>query len=264
MSAGLRTENDAGAELDAAGGDIPGQGAAMGYDWGPESRIDDITTGSADALPAIPNPEWISRRIHDGIGHRLTLLGFQARLRSAEEADLGQPSPWSGVAAAVDAIFEELYGLLEEITRGRPDEGTRGGLGDFVEQARAYGVDLDFQGGPVLDDMDDRYARLIDAVCREAVANALKHGGCGPIRIRLARGSCDDLAVTVSSPLSPRAIAAVSGGHGLELLRGRLAVFGGRLWTSIQGDRHLLGAWLPLASPDGVGEADLLPQAAAG
>lgn len=214
-------------------------------DGDPESRVRRIADESADPLAPAIDPEWISRRIHDGIGHRLTLLGFHARLLSAEDDDLGHRSRWSGIAMAVDAIFEELYGLLDELSHGRPGRAGGGGLGDFVGQVRSLGVDLDLLGGTVIDAIDESRAVLVEAACREGVVNALKHGERGRIVIRLARDSRGSIAVTVSSPGAPAVPAPISGGHGLGLLRERFEAVGGRLWSSVHRDRHLLGAWLP-------------------
>jgi signal transduction histidine kinase len=82
-------------------------------------------------------------------------------------------------------------------------------------------------------------------VVQEALTNALKHGGAGPVEVRIRTGS--DLHICIANDIAAGGPRLPSGGNGLAGMRERVEVYGGSLSTQSDARRFRVEAVLPLA-----------------
>lgn len=190
--------------------------------------------------------DWLSRRIHDGVGHRLALLGLRARVLSAHGAPT-EVAEWNAVANEVEVTFDELRRLLDEIeARGElPDQRPGSDLDAFLDDAERAGVPVAVSGRTVLDGLDPESAELAVAVCREGVANAAKYAGPGDVRVILERDATGGVVATVKSPLGTPPPRLSGGGRGMRSLRTRLEASGGALVAMTDDGHYVLRARFP-------------------
>lgn len=189
---------------------------------------------------------WLSRRIHDGVGQRLALLGLRARVQASGRPQ-GDPN-WDFVADEVEGTFAELRRLLDEIEAhgGTTDHDPGFALDEFIVAARRAGAPVLISGRHLLDRMEERDADLVAAVVREGVSNAAKYAGPGRVHVRLVREPQGAVTVDVRSPLGPPMPTLSGGGHGLAWLRRRVEQAGGWLSSQVDGRDFVLSARVPM------------------
>lgn len=198
--------------------------------------------GRATAVAAALQRERmaVAAEMHDGLGHRLTLLAVQLGQLSLTP-DLPEPVRASldrSRATAAEAVDElgASVALLRQpgaTTASAPPQ-----LGAIIANARALGMDI-------TEDIPDHLDRTLapDAyagaarVLQEALTNAAKHAPGTPVRVHVDVAA-DTLRLTVRNPADAPS-AAEPGGFGLVSLRQRAAVLGGTFSA-----RHTDGAFL--------------------
>jgi signal transduction histidine kinase len=179
--------------------------------------------------------ERIATRMHDSLGHELSLLAVRAGALEVAEglstrdyrrgaAELG-----AGAIAAVERL-QEIIGLLQEDGGDGHGPGTGDGdLAALVERARDAAVPVELRGAGVWADVDPAGRGLVHAVVREALTNAAKHAPGAPVTVRLDRRADGrpghEVEVANGAPTSGRVQA--SGGRGLDSLRERVRGAGG-------------------------------------
>jgi hypothetical protein len=190
--------------------------------------------------------DWLSRRIHDGVGQRLALLGLRARVQASGRLH-GDPH-WDFVADEVEGTFAELRRLLDEIEAhgGATNHDAGFALDEFIVAARRAGAPVLISGRHLLDRMEDRDADLVAAVVREGVSNAAKYAGPGHVHVRLVREPQGAVTVAVRSPLGPPMPTLSGGGHGLAWLRRRVEQAGGSILSQVDGSDFVLSARVPM------------------
>ncbi|WP_433537174.1 histidine kinase [Micromonospora sp. CA-249363] len=214
----------------------------------------------------------LARELHDSVGHALTVATLQAGA-AREVLDSDPEFVRRALAAIEDAgrtamdELDHVLGLLRETGSGRSSVAPQRTLADLdrlVTDARAAGL-------TVYDRRDGDPAAVPAVVSREGyrivqegLTNAARHGH-GPVTLRLDLHP-DALELEMENALShPRrsglshpssATAGLAkpahssrapgrGGRGLDGIRERVLLLGGRLTVGPDGDRWLVKARLP-------------------
>ncbi|GAB3136015.1 sensor histidine kinase [Microbispora hainanensis] len=188
--------------------------------------------------------EAIARKIHDVLGHRLSLLSVHA---GALEFNPGADP--ADVARAARVIRESAHQALQDLREvigvlraptaesSEPSAPTRPGLPALAdldalvaESGRAgMRVELCDDLGVREAAVPDRTGRTAYRVVQEALTNARKHAPGAAVRVRVTGAPGEGLTVEVVNDAPAAAPEAAGGGHGLAGLAERVTLTGGRL-----------------------------------
>ena len=190
----------------------------------------------------------LARELHDGIGHALTIIGVQAAAgrrvlgRDPEQAAAALSSIESTTRDALGEL-DTMLGLLRDGAAERAPEPDLARLPVLVSAYRSAGMELQADLGPEL-----ALPRLVSStgyrIVSEALANAQRHAGGGPVRLKVGLTG-ENLLVEVSNrlPQSPRARAG--SGRGLTGIAERVALFGGTVTARAVSSDWVLRAEIP-------------------
>lgn len=196
-----------------------------------DARVSEAVTRERDAMAS---------EIHDGLGHRITLIAVQAARLSLDDtlttgARAELESIRANAAAASDEVGETVR-LLGERTAGLTASLSGLDIGDVIERARASGLQVHstIEAGVETGISDYARSALLRAL-QEALTNAGKHAREAEVTVG-ADTDGEWLELSVSNPLpeanppsaATQATTAVSG-NGLIALRHRVEILGGEL-----------------------------------
>ncbi|MBZ4487597.1 histidine kinase [Microbacterium sp. cx-55] len=201
----------------------------------------------------------IARDMHDVVAHSLAVVIAQAD--GARYAAAADPSvataALSTISTTARAALADVRMLLTQLRHSQGDGPQPGitDLDDLFAQVRAAGVDLRIEVAPLPpDDVPASVQLAVFRILQEALTNALRHGGAGPVRVHLAwHGDRCDLAVR--NPLPPRSAARAGldidavergPGHGIIGMRERAQLVGGSLRVGPDDDQFVVTATLPI------------------
>ena len=176
----------------------------------------------------------IARELHDVVAHAISVIVLQAR--GGRRLLDTEPDETRGALDTIEHTGEQalvemrrLVGLLREGDEelALSPQPTLSQLDHLVEQVRAAGlpVDVSIEGDPV--DLPPGVDLSAYRIVQEALTNALKHAGPARARVRL-RYAADGLEVDVSDDGSGTRNGN-GGGYGLDGIRERVSVVGGKL-----------------------------------
>lgn len=203
------------------------------------------------ATAAMRERSRIARDLHDIVTHSVGIMIVQA-----EAGPVTLPAHPEKAAATFDAIAETGRSALVQLRRalgalradepaGRHTQPGTDAIPRLVEQTRAAGATIelteDGRRRPVPLDVDVAAYRIV----QESLTNAVRHGGPGPIRVRL--GWADGgLALEVSNEGGDNSPQDGSG-YGLVGMRERARSCGGRLHAVARpGGGFAVSATLPV------------------
>jgi signal transduction histidine kinase len=200
---------------------------------------------------------WIARELHDVIGHHVSLLVVQAgAVRSALPGDHPTRAVLTSMIEGGREAMTEMRRLVDVLSP--PDSGDRDdnvtghgpppGLDDLYglcDRLRAGGLPLDLDLRVIAP--PPRTASITAyRIVQEALTNVVKHAGQVPTRVHV-RGDerLLDLRVTNGAPSGVPVAGLGSGGHGLDGIRRRTALFGGEVFAGpVPGGGYALRATL--------------------
>jgi signal transduction histidine kinase len=193
----------------------------------------------------------IAQDVHDITAHSLSVIVAQADGGAAQAGDDLSRAALATIAGSARSALSEVRTLLENLEDPRADTGfTAADIEGLVEGVRATGrtVGLEQRGDPPVLPAASGLAAY--RIAQEALTNAVRHGGEGPIAVALDRQP-SGLSVVVSSPLGPGADGVGAPGRGLIGMEQRARLVGG--WASSGPDpeagRYVVTAFLPTARP---------------
>ena len=171
--------------------------------------------------------EALERDIHDGLQQRL--VAVRIRLTLATELAPGDArfrrvlsEIGDGLDAAIDELREVAYGIHPQVLT---DHGLVAAL-EHVARGAAGPVAVRSSG---LSRQPAELELAIYYCCREAIQNASKHGGPS-VRISIfLHEEANGVAFEVSDDGPGFDIAKAAGGRGLQHMRDRIVLLGGRL-----------------------------------
>lgn len=192
----------------------------------------------------------LARELHDGIGHALTVISVQAT--AGRHTVTRDPAQTDAMLATIEdtarqalAELDGMLGLLRGAEADRAPEPDLSRLAVLVEAHRSAGMDL------VVEPAAGSLPRLVSTtayrIAAEALTNAQRHGGPGPVRLQLRRTG-ERLTIDATSPLG--ATAPTDPGHGLTGIAERVALFGGTFRAGPEQSRWVLHAELPTGGPE--------------
>lgn len=187
---------------------------------------------------------WIARELHDAIGHHVSLLVVQA---GAVRSSLTEDHPSLPILTAmIDGGREamaEMRRLVDVLRPAGDENGAVPADGEGFEPAPglsdlpALGARLRASGLPVEVHVEvpapaGRTASITAyRIVQEALTNVIKHAGNVATRVEVIRaGNLLDLRVTNARPAATPA-GLGSGGHGLDGIRRRAALFDGEVFA---------------------------------
>jgi signal transduction histidine kinase len=180
--------------------------------------------------------------------------GMVARLdaesaRLHEEGDDVSLLPTAQLAGRQALVeLRRTMGVLRPDDQGVDRVPTLADVDGLLESYREAGLDVTWQSDDVA--AAPRGASFAAfRILQEALTNALKHGGRGPVLVTV-RYDGDVLVLEVRNRLQPVPDARrhPSGRHGLVGMRERVAVFGGSLRAGVVDDDFEVTAYLPTRS----------------
>lgn len=182
----------------------------------------------------------VSRELHDSIGAGLSALKFSVEHwfeRQAHGAGDGCSPP--------DRIVENLQQLIEEVREISQnlhpsildDLGLATAVRSFCRQVRQNytGLTIETDISPELDSISERLQLVVYRVVQECVTNAARHGKAKTLGLRLAKKDehlmleIEDDGVGFDTETTGGQGAA-GGGMGLNNIRERTEIFGGRFF----------------------------------
>jgi signal transduction histidine kinase len=175
---------------------------------------------------ALEERRRVARELHDGVIQELALIEVQARELSRQEGS----ATAAGLAKAAERALDESRRAVSALTRAS-DEPLRVALAKAAEEVAAqHGAQVKLSLASVQDVTPETYEALVRIV-REAIRNAVRHGGATTVEVELVDGPGLQLRVTDDGrgfdTEAPRA-----GGFGLVSMRDRARSLGGELRVS--------------------------------
>ncbi|WP_058235039.1 sensor histidine kinase [Devriesea agamarum] len=202
-----------------------------------------------------------ARELHDGLGHRLTLVSMSLELAERMRAS-DTDQAWQEIRTAKDTSSEALAEMRTWVRALNPvrDANARGlsALELIAESFRGTGVTVEVLGDDASNHElthNDATALLIYRAVQEGLTNALRHSRARSVRItletnghllHLAISNRLDRAVTVKMNEDPPQL-----GFGLRGLSDRATKHGGSMRARRQGNEFTLEVFVP------IGEASL-------
>ncbi|MEV7094012.1 sensor histidine kinase [Amycolatopsis sp. NPDC051045] len=177
----------------------------------------------------------IARELHDVVAHHMSMISMQAGL-AGYVFDTDPPT----ARAAVDTIGAVSREALEEMRRLlvllRENDGAGTGgepepapglnqLAPLAGRARAGGVEVSLETSGDLENLPSGLQLTVYRIVQEALTNAIKHAGPGPVAIAVHRLPHAVTATIRSGPGS--ATREEPGGYGVMGMRERAKLYGG-------------------------------------
>ncbi len=172
----------------------------------------------------------ISRELHDLVGHKLTALKLQLRLR-ARQTSTSKATDGSAANRDIDDACVKLADELLRDVRGvvstlRASDGIdlHQALAALVPAVPYPHIELDLAADAAVPGLQQAHALLRCA--QEGITNALRHSGCTRLLVRLTK---DRQGVYLTIEDDGQARSAPNFGNGLNGLRERVVALGGSL-----------------------------------
>jgi signal transduction histidine kinase len=184
----------------------------------------------------------LARDLHDGIAQELAFITTQARLARRDSNER-----WiADVTAAAERALGESRRTLRVLTNGRGSLAeTLVSTAEDVAHRAGAGVRIEADDG--LETSAETHEALVRIV-REAVTNAVRHGGAKTVTIRL-RSEHGELRLTIADDgvgFDPLIAAHHGSGFGLASMKARAGELGGHVRIeSRRGAGTSIEVWLP-------------------
>ncbi|MFT2015814.1 sensor histidine kinase [Streptomyces sp. 796.1] len=197
----------------------------------------------------------ISALVHDGVGHRISLMSLQAASIEVQPGtdERTRRKCWAISDAAAEAM-EELRVALDMLRRpaavAPPAEPLLDGLEPLLRTYRAHGIPLTASVSPTAHTAPDQTQRLCSRILREGLNNAARHARGAPTRLAVTRTG-NALHVSVDNDAPPAPHQPLPGtGRGLTALAATVTEAGGTLRAApTRGGGFRLTAELPFPAP---------------
>lgn len=216
------------------GGATTGITRRAGMERASHAATVELTQARADAESAraelLAARNHLARELHDVLAH--TLAGLALQIEALEALMAGGPEPAPAVTTQLEQIkrlvhegLDEARGAVAALREDLPPLDER--LEKLAAERRAT---MTVTGAPR--PIAPETALALYRVAQEALTNAMKHAPDAPADVRLDYLD-KGLRLTVSNPLPtglvPSAVAASGGGYGLQGIRERILLIGGRV-----------------------------------
>ncbi|NES17093.1 MULTISPECIES: sensor histidine kinase [Micromonospora] len=193
----------------------------------------------------------LARELHDSVGHALTVATLQAG--AARELLDADPEFTRRALRAIEETsrhamddLDHVLGLLRESGEEPAPiapQRTLGQLDRLVADTRAAGLQVDAQVSGAVAELPAALSREGYRIVQEGLTNAARHGrGAVTLRVGVPPDGLEiELVNGLRGGTGPR-----GGGRGLDGMRERVLLLGGRLDAGPDGDRWRVRASLPV------------------
>ena len=181
----------------------------------------------------------VSRELHDLVGHKLTALTLQLRLRARKDAVESGGSDDVCVRLS-EELLSDVRGVVSTL---RDSDGIdlHQALAALIPAVPRPTIELDLASNARVPRLQQAHALLRCA--QEGLTNALRHSGASRIILRLAN-SADGVALSIEDDGAARSVPHRR--NGLTGMQERLQALGGTLEVAVIGEHGLrVTAWLP-------------------
>lgn len=191
----------------------------------------------------------IARDMHDVVAHSLAVVIAQAdgaRYAAASDPAV-QTEALGTISTTARSALADVRLLLAQL-RHAQEHGPQPTIADLEElfgQVKAAGLDLRVTVDPVpRSDAPAAVQLAVYRILQEALTNALRHGGDGPVDVGLAWHP-DGVDLCVQNALPAREPTAAHG-HGLIGMRERALLVGGTLDAGAEDGAFIVRAHIPI------------------
>ena len=183
------------------------------------------------AAALVVERERIARDLHDGLAQDLAFIALQGQQLSTE---LGEDHPLTEAARRAVAVSRGVIVDLSASTAASTEAALRQ-VADELAVRFETKIDVRVLGGSMespRDDLEPPRREEVVRIAREAIVNAVRHGGAEHVTVVLDRTD-DQVRLHVSDDGRGIRHAKVRGpgGYGMQMMRARAAALGGRLVT---------------------------------
>ena len=189
-----------------------------------DARVEQAVMRERDAMAS---------EIHDGLGHRLTLIAVQAGRLSLDDtlpatARTELQSIRANAAAASDELGETVR-LITERDSGITASLSGLSIEDVLERAQSSGIEVNSTLAPDIERFTNNYSRaaLLRAL-QEGLTNAAKHAPGTKVNIDINIDG-DEVELRIRNPDHGTTPTVPITGHGILALRHRVGILGGTL-----------------------------------
>jgi signal transduction histidine kinase len=214
---------------------------------GPAAKLAELERRTAE----LTERNRLARELHDSIGHALTVTTLQAgAARTVLRTDVGFVEQallaieQTGRTAAAE--LDDFLGLLREDATARAPQPSLRDVEMLVGSHRKAGLPVTLSVEGDLAAVPSVVSREVYRIVQEGLTNVQRHSGAVPTEVRLAVVS-EELTAEVQNAAvrKPRARRGRGGGHGLDGIRERVRLLGGRVEAGENGDGWRLLAVVP-------------------
>jgi signal transduction histidine kinase len=192
---------------------------------------------------ALAERNRLARELHDSVGHALTAATLQAG--AARRVFDSDPEFARRALGAIEDLGRTAMDDLDHVLGVLRDAGQRDrrptldDLGRLCAEVRAGGTDLRAEIGAA--DVPAAVSREAYRLVQEGLTNATRHGGDGPVTLRVMIE--DEVLIEVTNTLG--GTTRPGGGRGVAGMRERVRLLGGRIDVGPDGGSWRMTARLP-------------------
>ncbi len=206
----------------------------------------------------------IGQDLHDGLGQHLTGIAFLSKVLEQKLAD--QQLPEAADADKILVLVNEAINKTRELARGllsvvSDEHGLTSALRQIaVDVEDLFRITCQFQCDRPLEIEDLNAATHLCHIAREAVNNAIKHGGAKTIAIELSAVNGSGVLAIRDDGAGFLPVSTNEAGMGLHIMRYRASMIGGALHIEKNGEKNgrrgaVVRCLFPLTSHDSGQEA---------
>ena len=194
----------------------------------------------------------IARDMHDVVAHSLAVVIAQADgARYAASSDPAAQSAALGtISSTARSALADVRLLLAQLRHSQENgpQPTIADLDELFGQVKAAGLDIRVTVDPApRGDVPAAVQLAVYRILQEALTNALRHGGTGPVDVGLAwHPARVDVVVSNALPASAAPTSPGSHGHGLIGMRERALLVGGTLDAGAEAGAFVVRASIPI------------------
>jgi signal transduction histidine kinase len=180
-----------------------GAAREIGQFWSAQARV-----------AVLDDRRRLARELHDGVVQELAYIRTEARRIGEEESPL--------IVAACDRALDEARAAVEALGRS-PEEPLGFALHRAAQQvAERYGARVDVNLDDSINTNHEQRHALV-RITREAISNAIRHGGADRVELQLLRdsGACRLVVCDDGRGFDIEATSGVSTGYGLTSMAER-------------------------------------------
>ncbi|GAB3822235.1 sensor histidine kinase [Kribbella italica] len=194
------------------------------------ARLDQLESLARQRVAA--EREQLAAEIHDTLGRHLTLLVLRANtltLTADDPAVKEAGEQLSGFGSAALTDLRRLVGLLHSTAAPTPvDDQVAVSAQELVAEAQAAGQQVQLTERGTSTPLSPALGRTVQRVVQEGLTNARRHAPDSEVAVELTVADELEVVVRNSATGSSAGVVQPGGGLGLEALRRRVELLGGR------------------------------------